>query len=240
MPSQTDAATAESLLDQPPAKVKRTDTKQWHDIRKYLLARAAEAHDTHTVIPRPICTLCEYDGELDIAGVPASSINCIRFDGVVLACGHMFCIPCLNEYNESLPRPHSPYAKVNPVCGRRMLFQGYRCPICRGDMHHKECRCEVGASELPKSDLLDLELGQWEPKMLHPGDQEGEDTQAMEAVTYCHPWIYRCLDFMDEVTRQKLVHLVNAVTITMPDVEAGVVTAEDDDDNNNNDNNDDR
>lgn len=66
----------------------------------------------------------------------------------------------------------------------------------------------------------------------------------MESVFDCHPWRDDGPAFMDGFARYRLKTMVNAVTVTMPEIEAEVAAAEkdednDDDNNNNDDNNDD-
>ncbi|KAJ4350820.1 hypothetical protein N0V85_009674, partial [Neurospora sp. IMI 360204] len=127
--------------------------------------------------------------------------------------------PCLNEYEDNLPDPNPYDAIYNPVCGRRKLTREYKCPVCRADMHHRKCWCEVGACNLPSYDLLDGGVaesgGQWVPKMLHPGERNQEEIEVLE-------WVDHDPAVMDFETRLKLVELVNAVPTTMPEWEAVV------------------
>ncbi|EGO51713.1 hypothetical protein NEUTE1DRAFT_104750 [Neurospora tetrasperma FGSC 2508] len=210
----------------------RKETTLWPEVKQYLLSRAKSSRDPSTVIPRPMCALCD-EAELDIAGIPATDIDLVRFEAALLPCGHMFCIPCLNEYQDNLPDA-SPYdaAVYNPVCGRRQLAREYKCPVCRADMHHRKCWCEVGACGLPSSDLLDGGVvesgGQWAPRLLHPGEVTQNEIEALE-------WVDHNPAVMDKNTRQKLVKLVNAVPTTLPEWKAAVASMdvdEDDDDDN--------
>lgn len=210
-----------------PQKLIRKNTIQWSEVKEYLLSRAESARDQSTVIPRPMCALCD-DEELDIAGVPATDPDSVRFEATVLPCGHMFCVPCFNEYKDELSDP-SPYRSVyNPICGRAKYTREYRCPVCRADMHHRECRCEVGAWKLPSSDLLDRSVGEsnttgkWVSENMHPGDKTHEETEAVVWVNH-HPAV------MDQQTREKLVELVEAVGTTMPEYD-NIVPDDDNDD----------
>ncbi|KHE89119.1 hypothetical protein GE21DRAFT_402 [Neurospora crassa] len=205
----------------------RKETTLWPEVKQYLLSRTKSSRDPNTVIPRPMCALCD-EAELDIAGMPATDLNLVRFEAVLLPCGHMFCIPCFNEYQENLPDA-SPYdaAVYNPVCGRRQLAREYKCPVCRADMHHRKCGCEVGAWGLPSSELLDGGVaksgGQWVSPMLHPGEVTQDEVEALECVDH-NPAV------MDTKTRQKLVKLVNVVPATLPEWEAAVASMDVDED----------
>lgn len=213
-----------------PCPVTRYDTTQWYDIKRYLLERVSQPDVGHRKIPRAVCALCDDNHELDIVGVPRSSETAIRFEGVALPCGHMFCMPCFNEYTEALPDP-SPYDNdVNPLCGRRRLTREYRCPICRADMHHKKCWCEVGACQLPKSELLDKKRVRWQPEILHPGDinELENETQAIEAVG-----LFDTVEddgttstYMDPTTRTAIRRYVKAVDVTVSEVEEQLAACE--------------
>ncbi|KAK3948934.1 hypothetical protein QBC32DRAFT_373191 [Pseudoneurospora amorphoporcata] len=234
LPGQSNTSTMASSIPETLPKITRKDTTVWHDVKKYLLSRAKTSRDPHFVIPRPICALCDGDEELDIAGVPATDPTSVRFEGAVLACGHMFCIPCLNEYEDNLPDPNPYDNAYNTVCGRRKLTREYRCPTCRADMHHKKCWCEVGACRLPTSAPLDGGVeksgGQWVCEMLHPGERRHEETEAVEGVNNHHSVMDDYPALMNKETRKKLVELVLAVATTMPELEAAVASSKNDDD----------
>ena len=202
----------------------RTPTTFWPTVKKHLLYRTQylKVKGSKAIAPIPICGLC--DEELDIAGVPATTPDKVRFEAAALPRGHMFCIPCFNEYEDNLPDP-SPYESVyNPICGRRKLSREYKCPSCRADMHHRECQCEVGAINLPSNDLLDCGAAefvrQWRAEVLHPGEISQWDAKPLEGVEDVP-------SVMNEELRRRLMELVNAVSITVPELEASDATVSD-------------
>ncbi|KAK4464685.1 hypothetical protein QBC42DRAFT_249381 [Cladorrhinum samala] len=117
----------------------RYELALWPQIKQYLLdqMRGRPADQAYNFPPGPHptvkCGIC-IDAELLLPGIPANPSLCAqRSQGIVLACGHMFCEDCYMNWQHhccaQINHPNQP--NPTPVT----------CPACRQVLHFRNPGC---------------------------------------------------------------------------------------------------
>ncbi|KAK3956634.1 hypothetical protein QBC32DRAFT_402434 [Pseudoneurospora amorphoporcata] len=150
---------------------KRHEVSSWHEISDYIRPplKKTDSPMADTVTPFAKC----YIGleELDIKGIPPVGPADQTRAGCLIPCGHFFCILCWKVWVRSLPEPVKCY--INPTTpipvngiqdnlkltamdlsecyqyGQSKPYREFGCPICRTDLHHAGCCCEIRPVMIP-------------------------------------------------------------------------------------------
>ncbi|KAK3990709.1 hypothetical protein QBC44DRAFT_368678 [Cladorrhinum sp. PSN332] len=125
----------------------RHDVSLWHQYKVWMENYGShfdpldnwQGWPLHMNTPYNECRIC-HDSELDLPYIPEAPVVT---EAVVLVCGHMFCRPCYQDWEDFKIGPESRWAawraedQPNPATARRP--HELSCPTCRRDLHFVGC-----------------------------------------------------------------------------------------------------
>ncbi|KAJ4404559.1 hypothetical protein N0V85_004846 [Neurospora sp. IMI 360204] len=153
---------------------KRHEVSLWHEIKDHVHAstaplKKADAPMANAAVPFARCYVCL--DELDIKGIPPVGPAVETRAGCFIPCGHFFCVMCWKVWVRSLKEPVKCYVgPTNPLpvngiqdnlkltvmdlseCyryGQSKPYREFACPICKTDLHHSGCCCEIRPVMIP-------------------------------------------------------------------------------------------